>query len=162
MCLVLIFHPSRQWGRWGGDPSVASFGVSTQNIRRKKKCWMDNQHLPRWQGPSSTQRQDPELISGPSPAAKARLLFFNKTQVRVNGLLTGHNNLRKHLHLVGLTNSPLCRKCGAEAETSALILCVCVASLRHIYLGSFSFDPEDIKRLRLRAIWNFSEGTGLS
>jgi ribonuclease HI len=31
--------------------------VSRQNIRRKIKCWMDNQHLAMWCGPCSTQRQ---------------------------------------------------------------------------------------------------------
>jgi hypothetical protein len=35
------------------------------------------------------------------------------------------------------------------------------ASLRHVYLGSFFLDPEDIKILSLGAIWNFNEGTGL-
>jgi hypothetical protein len=30
-------------------------GVSRQNIRRKMKCWMENQHLVLWRGPCSTQ-----------------------------------------------------------------------------------------------------------
>jgi len=44
-----------------------------------------------------------------------------------------------------------------------LILCKCeaLASLRHIYLGSFFPDPEDIRVLGVRAIWNFIKGTGL-
>jgi RNase H. len=37
-------------------------GVSRQNIRRKMKSWMDNQHLARWRGLGSAQRQDRELI----------------------------------------------------------------------------------------------------
>jgi hypothetical protein len=45
----------------------------------------------------------------------------------VTGLLTGHNTLRRHHHLMGLTDSPLCRKCAAEDETSAHILCQCEA-----------------------------------
>jgi len=54
--------------------------------------------------------------------AKARFLSFNRTQSRaVTGLLTGHNNLRRHLHLTGLSDSPLCR-CGAEEENLAHIL----------------------------------------
>jgi len=55
------------------------------------------------------------------------------TQSRaIAGLLTGHNNLRTHLHLIGLSDSPLCRRCAAEDETSAHILCECeaLASLR--------------------------------
>ena len=62
-----------------------------------------------------------------------------------------------------LSDSPLCRRCGAEEETSAHILCEreALASLRHVYLGSFFLEPEDIKSISLEAIWNFSKATGL-
>ena len=50
-----------------------------------------------------------------------------------------------------VTSSPngLCRRCGAEDETSAHNLCECeaLASLRHAYLGSFFLEPEDIKSI---------------
>jgi hypothetical protein len=77
---------------------------------------------------------------------------FNRAQSRVVfGLLTGHNTLRRHLHIMGLTYSPLFRKCGAGEETSAHVLCECeaLATLRHIYLGSFFLDPEDIRGLSM-------------
>jgi hypothetical protein len=76
---------------------------------------------------------------------------------------TGQNTLRRHFHLMGLSDSTLCRRCGAEDETSAHILCQCEAlvSLRHAYLGSFYLDPEDIKSISLEASWNFSKVTGL-
>ena len=119
---------------------------------------------PFWRGPCSKQRQARELISGPNLARGARLLSFNRTQIRVVvGLLTGHNTLRRHLHVMGLSNDPACRKCGTEEETSVHILCECeaLASLRHQYLGSFFLDPEDIRVLGVGAIWNFIKGTGL-
>jgi len=122
-------------------------GVSRQNIRRKIKCLLDNQHLARRQGLSSTQRLAEELILGPGPGAKTRLLSFNGTQSRiVIGLLAGCNTLRRYLHLTGLTNSPFCRRCGVEDETLAHILfeCEALASLGHVYLGFFFLDPEDI------------------
>ena len=64
---------------------------------------------------------------------------------------------------MGLSDSPLCRRCGAEDETSAHILCEseALASLRHTYLGSFFLEPEDVKRVSLGAIWNFSKATWL-
>ena len=74
------------------------------------------------------------------------------TQSRaVTGLLMGHNTLRRHLHLLGLLDSPLCRKWGVGEETSAHILCECeaLASHRHAYLGSLFLEPEDIRRLGL-------------
>jgi hypothetical protein len=83
--------------------------------------------------------------SGPDVDVKAKLMSFNRTQSRVViGLLTGHNTLRRHLHLLGLKDSPLCRRCGVEVETSAHILCECEAlvSLRHVRLGSLFLEPE--------------------
>jgi len=61
-----------------------------------------------------------------------------------------------------LSDSPLCRRCGAEDETSAHILCECEAlvSLRHVYLGAF-LEPEDIKSISVGANWNFRKVTGL-
>jgi hypothetical protein len=101
-----------------------------------------------WQGLAGTQREARELILGPRTAARNRLLSFSRTQSRVViGLLTGHNTLRRHLYIMGLSDSPLCRKCGAGEGTSAHVLCECeaLATHRHFYLGSFFLNPEDIK-----------------
>jgi len=78
-------------------------------------------------------------------------------------LPTGHNTLRRHLYIMGLSNNPTCRKCGTEEETSVHILCECetLASLRYTYLDSFFLDPEGIRVLGMGAIWNFAKGTGL-
>ena len=139
-------------------------GVSRQNIRRKINQWMENQHLVLWHGPCSTQRQAQELISGHDLATWARLLSFNRTQSRVViGLLTGHNTLRRYLDIMGLCNNCTCRKCCTEEETSVHIVCECEAwaSRRHTHLGSFFWDPEDIRKLSIGAICNFAKGTGL-
>ena len=42
------------------------------------------------------------------------------------------------------------------------ILCECeaLASLKHIHLGSFFLDPEDIRLLGVGAIWNLVKGLG--
>jgi len=104
------------------------------------------------------------LSRGPSLGTRAKFMTFNRTQSRaVTGLLTGRNTLRRHLHLLGLLDSPLCRKCGVGEETSAHILCECEAldSLRHAYLGSFFLEPEDIRSLGLGAIWSYSKVAGL-
>jgi hypothetical protein len=146
----------------GPEPAL---GVSRQDIRRRIRHWLVNQHWIRWRGLGNTQRQAREQISGPCLGAKFRFLSYNRTHSRaVTGLLTGHNTLRRHfLHLLGLLDSPPCRRCGAEEETSAHILCECeaLASLRLVYMGSFFLEPEDIKSISLGAIWNFSKVTGL-
>jgi len=97
---------------------------------RRIRRWLINQHWVWWRGLGDTQRQVRELISGPCLGAKARFLSLNRTQSRaVTGLLTGHNILKRHLHLIGLSDSPLCRRCGAEDETH--ILCECEALASH-------------------------------
>jgi len=87
-----------------------------------------------WQCLTGTQRQAAlELISDTSPAAKTRLLSFNRTQSRaVTSLLTEHHTLRRRLYIMRLMDSALYRG-GAEDETSAHILCECEAllQLRH-------------------------------
>jgi hypothetical protein len=67
------------------------------------------------------------------------------------------------VHIMGLCNDPMCRKCGTEEETSVHILCECeaLASVRHASLGSFFLDPEDIRELGMGVIWNFANRKGL-
>jgi hypothetical protein len=102
-------------------PELA-LGISRQDGRIR--CSLVNQHWVWWCGLGNTQRQARKLISGSCLGAKARLLSFDRTQSRaVTGLLTGHNTLRRHLYLMGLSDSPLCRRCAAQDETSAHILC---------------------------------------
>jgi len=148
-------------GFLGPEPVL---GVSRRFIRTKLNQWLITQHWAIWGDLGHTQRQARELISGPCPGFKAKFLSFNRTQSRaVTGLLTGHNTLRRHLYLLGLIDSPLCRGCRVKEETSAHILCECeaLASLRHMHLGSFFLEPEDIKSMSLGAIWSFGRATGL-
>jgi hypothetical protein len=123
-----------------------------------------NQHLRRWQDLGPSQQQARELISGPNRGTRAKFLSLSREQSRVvTGLLIGHNTLYRHLHLIWLRDSPLCRKCGAEDETSAHILCRCeaLASSRHTYLSSFFLEPRDIQHVSLGAIWRFGRAVGL-
>jgi hypothetical protein len=85
---------------------------------------------------------------GRNPAAKTRLLSFDRMQSRVViGLLTGHNTLRRYLDKIRLTNSPVCRKCGAVEETSPHVLCEAFVTLTHTVF--FLLDPEDFKWLSM-------------
>ena len=125
---------------------------------------MDNQHIAMWRGLVSTQKQAGKFILGPSPTAKTRLPSFNKTQSRVvTGLLAGLKILRRHLCIMGLIDSPLCRRRGAQEEISVHVLyeCESLASHSYNYLGSFFLDPEDVRSLILGATWNFSKETEL-
>ena len=143
---------------------IHTITVTVDILQKSLSRWLGNQHRAQWQGLGDTQRQARELISGPSLGSRAKFMTFNKFQSRaVTGLLTGHNTLRRHLHLLWLHGSPLCRKCGAKEETWAHILCECeaLASLRHVHQGSFFLEPENIRRIGLGAIWTYSRATGL-
>jgi len=61
---------------------------------------------------------------------------------------------------MGLTENRLCRRCGAQKETSAHVLrkCEALVNLRHHCLGSFSLDPEDVRNLDLESSWPFING----
>lgn len=117
----------------GPEPAL---GVSRQIVRKKIKGWLYNQRMAMWRGLFSTQRQSRKLISSLSP--KSRIF---------TGLLTGHNILRTDLYIMEFINSPLCRRCEAEEETSARVFCECeaFASLRHTYLGSFSWTQRMVE-----------------
>ena len=144
-------------------PKLA-LGISNHDLQKRLSRWLVNQHWAQWRRLGDTQREAQEFISGPSLGTTAKFFTFIRTQSRaVTGLITGHNTLRRHLYLLRLLDSPLCRKCGVREETSAHILCESktLASLRHAYVGSILLEPEDIKSLGLGAIWNFSKVTGL-
>ena len=66
----------------------------------------------------------------------------------VTGFLNGYDTLRRHPYIMGLINSPLCKKCGAEDENSAHILFECedLATRGRTYLGSFFLDTEDVRK----------------
>jgi len=123
-----------------------------------------NQHWARWRGLGETPRQPQDFNSGSSLGAKEKYLTFNRTQATaVTGFLTGHNTLRIQIYLLGPVDSPTCRRCGMEEETSAYILCGCeaLATSRHVHLGSLFLGPQHIQRISLGAIREFSQVTGL-
>jgi len=145
----------------GPEPAL---GASRRDLQNRLGRWLANQHGAQWRGLGDTQRQGREFISVPSLGTRTKFMTSNRIQSRVvTGLLTGHNTLRRHLYLLGLLDSPLCRKYGVGEETLAHILCECevLASLRHAYLGSFFLKSEDIRSLGLGAIWIYSKVAGL-
>jgi len=119
-----------------------ALGVSIRVIQKRLGRWLVSQHGAQWRGLGDTQRQAWEFISGPSLGTRAKFFTFNSTQPRaVTGLLMGHNTLRRHLYLLGLLDSPLCKKCAVREKTLAHFLCECeaLASLRHAYWAPFSW-----------------------
>jgi hypothetical protein len=59
-----------------------------------------------------------------SQSLVAYVLQLSRRQIRVvTGLMTGHCNLREHLHTMGLfKENPVCRLCSEEEETISHIV----------------------------------------
>ena len=107
----------------------------------------------------TTQRQSRKLISGTNQTAKNRILSFDRTQFRtVTDLLTGHNNLRRHFCITGQINSLLCRRCGAQEETSGHVLSVKPWLHADTQIWAPFLDTEEVINLNL---WDSRKGTGL-
>ena len=71
----------------GPEPALA---VSRQDIRRRIRRWLVNQHCVCCRGLGDTQRQAQEVISGPCLCDKCRFLSFSRTISRaVTVLPTG-------------------------------------------------------------------------
>lgn len=43
----------------------------------------------------------------------------------ITGFLTGHWHLEKHQHTIGISDTPMCRKCNEIEETLYYLLCEC-------------------------------------
>jgi hypothetical protein len=105
-----------------------ALGISRQHIRQKVMGWIFNQYWTLWPSLTSTHWQAKEIILRSNLAVKTKLLSFTRMQSRaITHLLTGHNTLRRPFYIMRLTERPLCRKCGAEEETPAHVLCKCEA-----------------------------------
>jgi len=116
--------------------------VSKRNCRRTRKrgkcsavCWIwtDLEDGQPAHGKLAASYQYPKtarkLISGPSLTLKTRLLSFDRTRA-VSDLLTEHNTLRRHLHLMGQINRPYVGD-GEHRRKAQLMFCVSVKFWRH-------------------------------
>ena len=136
--------------------------IYRRDLQKRLSRWLANQHRAQWGGLGDAQRRL-ESLSWDLLWVPGQNLNFNRIQSRVvTGLLTGHNTLRRHLYLLGLLDSSLCRKCGVGEETSAHISCECKAwapfSWSQRILGVYAWRPSGTM-LRLRGSHDLIWGT---
>jgi hypothetical protein len=68
------------------------------------------------------QRQAKGFLKRPSAKRAWELLNFSRSQLGImTGLLTEHCNLKGHLFIVGLADSPRCDRCKQASETASHI-----------------------------------------
>jgi hypothetical protein len=113
------------------NPTTLKRKLTNQNRQRAAEYWAASKAGIQY------QERYPRLAPAdhiahthPLNRSKATLLFR---------LITGHVQLRKHLHRLQVVDSPLCEHCGGEhLETMAhfLLRCTHYSAERYIYLGS--------------------------
>ena len=128
----------------GPEPVV---GVSRRLVTEEINSWLTEEHQKEWNMATGC-RQAKALMGtmlNSKRAAELRKLGKNEVTALVE-ILIGHGNLGYHRHKIGLTNSPLCRLCGVDDETSAHILCHCpaIACKRLALTGSNCIRESDI------------------
>jgi ribonuclease HI len=104
-----------------------------------------------------------ELLHYPDQAAAKKFIMMTRQNLRfVTGILTGHCQLNKHLHRMGVSDTPLCRGCKQEDETMEHVLCDCPAlsSTRKAAFDEFWLTPANIREAPLGDVINYVRNVG--
>ena len=81
------------------------------------KGFVEERAKERW-GETEGLRQSKLAIREQKPKDLAALMRMSRKALRgLVGILTGHCNLGRHLHVMGIKQDPICPKCGLEEET---------------------------------------------
>jgi len=83
------------------------------------------------------------------------LMEFSRNYLRcVTGLLTGHCQMRRHMHILGLSQDPECHLCLEDEETRIHVLtqCPALATIRKELWGKSVINPLDIWGTRPRRL----------
>ena len=136
--------------------------VSDSVITGFIKNWAKDEHNEKWT--NSTEYRQTKLILPDTQhrwAKQACKLERNELRI-LTQIVTGHANLKRHLHIMGYVDDPNC-ECGEEPQTPIHILtrCTRLAGLRTAVLGRPEIKPENIRNYTPKKILKFAEKTGL-
>ena len=129
---------------YGPEPAI---GISYRWFKTAIKDWMYSVLTKSWLD-SPTCRQAKMMIDELSSLRSHRLLHMPRHDLRlVVGVMIGHIALNRHLHLMGLVDSPLCERCNQEEETTYHFVgrCPSYGPVRQRCLGAFIIDSLDLK-----------------
>ena len=145
----------------GPEPAL---GLPLGGLRNALDRWTATRHAQHWQA-TAKLRQSKLFIKSPLGRKARELISLDRTSLRtLISLFTGHCTLRRHLHIMGVSqDSPRCRLCGEEDETPFHILCECVALARNRMLewGVAFPQPNDYLELPARSVVLFMRDTNL-
>ena len=107
-------------------------------------------------------RQAREMVPRPGGSKVAWLLSRGRRTIAdMVGVLTGHCRLNRHLHLLGIENSPLCPNCGRGEETPFHLIGVCDrwGRTRRKTFGKATLSKEDMGTLNWEEVLTFLRKT---
>ena len=108
-------------------------GIALASIKLHLEKWARRMHLTSWRK-VKTQKHSKLFLDKPDRKQARELLRLSRLGLRETvAITTGHAGFRKHLHTMGLADSPLCRVCGIVAETPFHLVCECLPLARVRY-----------------------------
>ena len=143
----------------GSEPRLPVSGCVTKEVAER---WKNNEHTKKWEERSDC-RQSKLVLPYAEHEWKNRALSLERDELKVvTQLVTGHANLKRHRHVMGLEENELCQFCG-ESQTSIHILTECPEfyELRKSKFGERIISENEIKHNKLVKIVQFARGTGL-
>lgn len=143
----------------GPEPSLP---IPKSESRTNIAGWALSEHLRLWNA-LTTCRQTKMFIKGPEKGLSNFILSLKRTKIRhLVGIITGHNGLNKHLYTIGIATSPMCDRCNLEEESTEHFLCRCpsYSTLRLGTLGKQTVQKEDLSKIPIRMIQQFTETSG--
>jgi ribonuclease HI len=138
----------------GPEPVI---GVSQAAVKRSVKSYYSEKFERYWKN-LPTCRASRLCLRAPNRTIAKHVSGCSRGIIRaLFGIFTGHNSLNAHLHRIGIVDSPLCRKCEEEDETSVHVLCRCPAlnQLRFQIFDYYSLEPEDLVRFPFGKLQKF-------
>lgn len=132
---------------YGPEPIIPiPFGT----VRSALKDLIKHEHAAYWTNHDDC-RQAKEALPSPNYRLTKTVLRLNRPRLRmVTAAITGHGSFNKHLSVLGVTDSPLCRACMGTEETAAHVLMECteVAEYRARFLNNERNLPEVISNVK--------------
>ncbi|XP_036138478.1 uncharacterized protein LOC118644325 [Monomorium pharaonis] len=146
----------------GPEPAV---GISFYLGRGRIRSWLRDQHLEYWKKETESKCRQARVMLGEclSRDLARSIRSLGRGDARLaRQLLTGHGDLNYHLHKLGHSDTPSCRLCGEEEETSLHILgnCPALVGPRTRLLGSGFPEPNQVRQLPVWDLLRFWKEAG--
>ena len=124
--------------------------------------WRKEEHMKTWEARNDC-RQTKLILPSPEHKWTKKIWNLERNQLRIiTQLTTGHANLQRHRHIMGMEEDPYCNKCGME-QTAIHILTECPGywQERMTHLQAPALRPDEIREHSPLKIARFAKATGL-